>query len=138
MGYENAFKLKILGELTETVPFCSNCNLEKQGKFCSECGSPLSLVDVPRDTKEIIKELRKSNQDCNYLLTDKGYHNESGSGFKIDNEIRIFSMKYPSLIFQLDCMWDSGFDTPPSTYYFKNGVKQNAKVRMIPDEPNFD
>lgn len=138
MGYDNSFRLKIIGESTKTVPYCPSCNSEKQGRFCPDCGTSLELKDIPKDTKEIVSELRKSNDDSHYLLNEKGGGNNSGSGGEIKDEIKTFSKKYPNIIFQLDCTWDSGFDSPPSRYYFKNGMKQDAKARMVYDEPNFE
>lgn len=138
MSYDNSYSLKIKGDVTKTVPFCPTCKVEKQGKFCPDCGTKNIQEDVPRDHKEIISELREKYEECDFLLNELGRSNDSGSGYQIEDNIREFSETYPTLIFQLDCHWDSGFGDPPSRYYFKNGVKQDAKAEVIYNEPKFD
>lgn len=86
----------------------------------------------------VIAELRKFSEECNWLISESGGSNESGSGYKINDDIKEFSKNYPSLIFQLDIDWDSGFGDPPSRYYFKNGVKQDAAAKVVYNEPKFD
>ena len=138
MSYDNYYSLEITGEVTKTVPFCPTCKAEKQGKFCPDCGTPNTLEDVPKDKTEIIKELIEVSEDCGYLLDDDGSSNNSGSGWNIEDDIKDFSTKYPSLLFILDCDWDAGFGDPPSRYYYKNGKKQDAKAKVVYNEPNFD
>jgi len=138
MGYSNYFKLKITGEITKPLTFCRKCDVQKDGNFCSVCGSVLDNVQLPVDKKEIINELREFSDDCSYLLSENGGSNEGGNGGYIESDVQKFSEKYPSLIFQLDCDWDSGFDEPPSRYYFKNGQKQDAKAKIEYKEPEFD
>lgn len=135
MGYENYFSLKIQGEVTKSVTFCPNCKIQVDGKFCNICGSPLDIIQAPVDKKEIITELRKSSDDCSFVLEDTGKCREPGSGYDVSDDIQKFSKKYPSLMFQLDIEWDeSGTDR----YFFKNGVKQDAKAKVIYNEPTFD
>ena len=139
MGYDNRFSLKLKGEVTKPAKYCPACVEEKDGNFCNICATPLSIREVPVDKKDIINELRTFSDDCAYLLDEKeGHSNETGSGHEIENDIKKFSVNYPNIIFQLDCDWDSGFGNPPSRYYFKNGVKKDAKAKVIYKDPDFD
>ena len=138
MSYENSFCLKILGETTRPSLFCPVCKQMKSGKFCSECGTTLEMIQLPVDKNDIIKELREFSDDCAFLLDEKGNTHESGNGYTIDKDIQRFSLRYPNLIFQLDIGWDSGFGNEPSRYYFKNGEKQDVNTKIVYDEPKFD
>ena len=138
MGYDNCFSLKIQGEVTKPVTFCPKCKVFAPGKFCSECGTMMEIIQQPVDKKEIIKELREWSDDCSYLLTEKGGTNEGGNGDQIEDDIQKFSNRYPNLIFQLDVDWDSGFDQDPSRYYYKNGKKKDAKAKVVYEDPKFD
>lgn len=136
MSYDNRYSLTINGETTKLVAFCPKCKTQKKGKFCPECGTRLEDLVVPITTEEIIDQLRTEDNDCGYLLDEDGSSYETGSGHTIEEEIQEFSKRYPTLIFQLDCDWDSGFGDPPSRYFYKNGAKQSAKISY--NEPNFD
>ncbi len=137
MGYDNRFSLKINGDVTKPSTFCPECKIEVIGNFCNHCGCKLETIQVKVNDKEIIKELRDSSDDCAYLLSEKGGSYETGSGHEIEDDIKKFSTRYPDVIFQLDCTWDSGFGDPPSRFYFKNGVKKNAKAKVTYQDPEF-
>ena len=137
MSYENYFRLKIIGEITNKVPFCPKCKTQINGQFCSKCGSPSDEIDMIVSSNTIIDELLDTSDDCSYLLNSDGNSNEPGSGYKIEDDIKEFSKKYPTLVFQLDIDWDNGFGDDPSRYYFKNGVKKDAKAKVIYNEPEF-
>lgn len=131
MSYENRYKLTLLGTESVSVPFCDNCNEFRTGKFCSECGETLSQKETQLDSAKIISELRDSSESVDYALED------SCSGHNVEEDIQEFSTKYPDIVFQLDITWDSGFGDPPSRYYFKNGVKQDATPKISYDIPKF-
>ena len=137
MSYENYFKLKIIGEAKTKVPFCPNCKTQNNGQFCSKCGSPSEEIEMNIPNSTIINELLDSSDDCSCLLDSDGNSNDSGSGYTIENDIKEFSKKYPTLVFQLDIDWDNGFGDDPSRYYFKNGVKKDAKAKVVYNDPEF-
>lgn len=138
MSYDNRYSLTIKGEVTKLVGFCPTCKNQEKGKFCPECGTPLEEIEVPVPIEEIINELRTEDNDSGYLLDEDGSSYETGNGWNIEEEVQEFSKKYPTLIFQLDCEWDSGFGDPPSRYYYKNGVKQGGSAKISYDEPDFE
>lgn len=139
MGYENYYKLKIIGEVMSPILHCPVCKQQKEGKFCGECGVPLEEIQKPKDNKLIIRELKKFSDDCDYLLKEDGGTNQAGSGWTIEEDIEKFSKNYPTLVFQLDCDWDNGFgDGPPSRYFYKNGVKKQSKAKVVYDDPDLE
>lgn len=144
MGYNNYHKLKIIINTDEIRKepklFCDKCKiLPKSGKFCPECGNPLTYIQVekPYDIHEIIKEFRSYSDDASFLLNKTGNTNEPGSGHTIQDDLKEFSKRYPDLIFQLHVDWDQGFGDPPSRYYYFNGEKQEAKSQVVFEKCKF-
>ncbi len=131
MGYNNSYSLTLIGTENVKVPFCENCNDFRTGKFCSDCGSKLIEKETSLDSDEIIDQLREEFESVDYAL------DEPCSGNNVEEDIQDFSRKYPDVIFQLDITWDSGFSDPPSRYYYKNGVKQDATPKLKFKSPNF-
>lgn len=131
MSYDNRHSLKILGHDSVMMPFCEKCDDFKDGKFCSECGTILTEKETQVNPLAIIGELRNESEYVDHALED------SCNGTNVESDICKFSTKYPQLIFQLDIVWDSGFGDPPSRYYFKNGVKQDATPKVEFKSPKF-
>jgi len=135
MSYENNFKLKLYqaGWKSTKSRFCEKCNLHfEKGNFCLECGNPLIDMTVkdPMNSKELIKELRNESVDAARLLKSGGDTNCSGTGYDIESDIAKFSKKYPETVFQLDVVWDNGFDNPPSRIFFKDGKSQRMEATL--------
>jgi len=138
MGYENRFSVKVIRspKITTDTFICPNCQTEnRNGKFCSECGTQLTRInkEVELNPYDIIKELREF-EDCSFAINDSGGSKTPCSGYEVENEIQEFSKKYPDVVFQLDVEWDSGFGELPSRFFFKNGKKQEAKVQIIKED----
>lgn len=145
MGYSNSFNLKVEGTLTKKVKtstcHCHTTTQDLTQNFCNKCGTKLLESEIESNALDIIKELTQSNKegDCRYLLDEFGDSRESGSGFNINNEIKDFSKKYPSLTFILSCKWESGLvdEGHPGTdyFFFKNGVEKKSKVKVVYTDP---
>jgi hypothetical protein len=138
MSYENKFTLILKNTtLTNTVKQCPEDKtvFDDKSVYCNKCGTELESVDKVYDaTENIIKTLRENSDDANYLLNEKGGTNCCGSGHRITNDIKKHSSLYPTVLFILDIVWDSGFNEPPSRYYLKNGKIQQANAKLIFDD----
>lgn len=146
MGYSNSFNLKVEGTFPKKAKVfncgCHANTTDLTQNFCSNCGTPLSESEFEiEDSESIIKELVEFYQDgeCGYLLDEYGDCNNSGSGYNINQEIKDFSRKYPTLTFILSCQWESGLvdEGDPGTdyFFFKNGVEKKAEVKVIYTNP---
>jgi len=136
MSYENSYSLKVKNaELNQDVKYCSNCNINipsTEPKFCSACGTELIESKLEYDgTDQIISEFRNRSEDANYLIKNNGETHCTGSGHSIEKDLVKFSEVYPTVLFELNIKWDSGFGDPPSRYYVKDGKIQTAKVQVI-------
>ena len=94
----------------------------------------LKIVKSDIDPLEIIAKLRESSEDADALIDENGSTNESFSGYKMEEDVRKFSERYPDAVFQLDVDWDSGFGDPPSRWLFCNGKKKDIKVKIVYDD----
>jgi hypothetical protein len=146
MGYSNSFKLKVEGKISKKVKASETCDCgviseDLDSKFCSKCGSPLIEKTMEIDASHVIKEFVKTYEegDAGYLLDEKGNSEESGSGYKIRDEIIEFSQKYPDLTFILSCHYDGGLvsEGEPGTDYFfiSNGVEKRAEAKITYTNP---
>jgi len=146
MGYSNSFRLNVEGTspwaaITKKVKTsdcaCHTPTEDLTQNFCNKCGSKLIESEIESDSYDITKELVEHYKggECGYLLDEDGDCRESGSGYGINEEIKEFSKKYPSLIFILSCQWEPGLvdEGQPGTdyFFFKNGVEKKAEVKVI-------
>jgi hypothetical protein len=138
MGYDNSFSLKVDSDEKQMKYCCPEHNNKfyDDAKFCPDCGKKLEPIEVSIDGFDIIQEFRDVSEEASYLLTDDGGTNESGSGYKIIDELIKFSKTYPNVLFELYCEWDKGFGDPPSKFYVKNGKSQECKAEYL--FPPFD
>jgi len=127
MSYENNYTVKIpvLPTIEEKTKKCEKCGEINDSKFCPECGG---------DMKEFInkKELTEKELLVNLLQVSDGYafvHESSGS-WDFESTMKKFSKRYPSAVFQVDVVWESGFGDEPSRDYFQNGKQQTAKTTI--------
>lgn len=144
MGYSNNYSLKVEGKLTKKVKTSEDCECgitSEELNFCGKCGTKLIEKEIELDGSYVVEEFVKEYEDgdAGYLLEEDGSSNESGSGYGIDGEVEEFSKKYPQLTFILSCQYDSGLleEGEPGTdyFFFKNGVKKQAKVKIIYTNP---
>lgn len=139
MGYDNRFKLEVHGESQEVeVSVCNECGFVGEGKFCQECGTKMDteMRKVPFDSFEIISKFVNSSDEAGFLLDEFGGTCEPGSGYDFEKEVAKYSKKYPGVLFELFCDWDSGFGEPPTKWYIKNGKIQTCKATYT--FPEFD
>jgi hypothetical protein len=144
MGYSNYYSLKVEGKITKKVKTSEDCECgitSEELNFCGKCGVKLIEKEIELEGSYVIEEFVKeyADGDAGYLLEDDGSTNESGSGYTIDDEIKEFSKKYSELTFILSCQWESGLsgaDEPGTDYFFfKNGVRKKADVKIIYTNP---
>lgn len=146
MGYSNSFKLRVEGEIFKKVKASENCDCgiiseDLDSKFCSKCGSSLIEKTIGVSANHVIKEFVKTyiNGDAGYLLGEDGDSEESGSGYKIRDEIKEFSQRYPDLTFILSCQYESGLvsEGESGTDYFftKNGLEKRSEVKITYTNP---
>lgn len=62
----------------------------------------LSIVNNPPDGRNLIKELRKENENAAYSIDDSGYTQESTKWYDYDKDMRAFSKKFPAIIFLVE------------------------------------
>jgi len=136
MGYNNRFKLTILESANTDVLICPKCQKGTSGKFCADCGTPLSTVSLEMEPKTLIGKFREYSEDASYLLSADGSTYEEGSGYSINEDLEIFSRQYPEAVFQLDVKPDPGFESPDERHYIKNGKSVQAEVKTIYEEFN--
>ena len=146
MGYSNSFKLKVQGTISRKVKASESCDCgviseDLDSKFCSKCGSPLIEKTMEVSPNHVIKEFVEAYEDgdAGYLLDEDGDSEESGSGYKIRDEIIEFSQKYPDLTFILSCHYEAGLvsEGEPGTDYFfiSNGVEKRAEAKITYTNP---
>lgn len=124
MSYENRFSLKLSNTMVDKpISKCVDCNITYEtGKFCNECGKELSLEYIKSDaTLDIIQKLRDTSEDCQYHLNKDGSEGDSGSGRDIEEDIKKFSENFPTVLFELTCYPDPGFQEPQYQRFMKDG-----------------
>jgi hypothetical protein len=128
MSYENSYKVSIPVLPTKKVKTkkCSVCNHVNDSKFCPECGGLMKdfIEEKVLSEKAIIKELSKYTDEFNYV-----FNNGSGS-WDFETDMKQLSKKYPTAMFQVDVVWESGLGDEPSRDYFQNGKQQTAKTKI--------
>lgn len=83
---------------------------------------------------DIISDLRESNENAKYALSDDGDTSESCKWYSHESDIINFSIKYPDYLFILSGEGEESGDIWKK--YFKNGMSQICKARVIFDEFN--
>jgi len=126
MRYKNKHNLTLINknEVKENKLYCKVCNLfSETGRFCSECGEELSLiqVEISFDPNEIIKKFKIECDESSYLFDYKGNSTGEWSGISVQKDLTKFSTKHRNIIFQLDIQWDDVLNELPDRFYFMNG-----------------
>lgn len=92
-----------------------------------------SLV-IEGGNNDIIKELRKENQNAEYALDDNGDTEECIKWYEHEEDFRKFSMKHPEILFSLHGEGEESEDIWKA--YFKNGKMQKCEAKITFEEFN--
>jgi len=135
MGYCTAYKLTV--HVPQGEPVNEKAILaELKKKNTPERDAELlnQLKHQPVTARSIIQELRETNPDAKHAITDTGAINNSCTWYNHDVDMYCFSMKYPSVLFELSGEGDEASDLWKS--YYKNGKTQHCKAELT--FPPFD
>lgn len=80
----------------------------------------------------IIYDLRITLEDAHIGLDENGYTTYPVKWYDIEEEMCLFSLKYPNIIFEFHCIGDEYDDI--YKLYFKNGKYQYSKCHFNYDE----
>lgn len=83
-------------------------------------------------SEEIIAELKKENEDANYALSDNGYGENWTKWYECDDEMKAFSLKYPSVLFEMHTEGEENGNL--CTTYYKDGKMQECPAIITYDE----
>lgn len=86
------------------------------------------------DEDYILKDLRNSNQEARYALSENGASNNNSKWYECKEDLKEFSKKYPNWLFTLSGEGEQSGDIWKA--YFVNGKVQLAKARIVIDEFN--
>lgn len=95
------------------------------------------LLDKPLDeetAEKIIADLRDNNHNAEYALDEEGSTNDSCKWYDSDTDLKEFSKKYPTVLFDLYREGEESGDL--SHFYAINGKYQNAPAEVV--YPEFD
>lgn len=76
--------------------------------------------------EKLVSDLRESCEEARYALTKDGTTNEETSWYEHEDDLKLFSKKYPSIVFELNGTGEETFDI--WTKYFKNGRMQFCPI----------
>jgi hypothetical protein len=79
---------------------------------------------------EIMADLRTTNEDARYALTENGETNNEAKWYDHEKDLKEFSKKYPKVLFT---MWGNGSDAGGDywKHYVKNGKGQLVTGRIV-------
>lgn len=81
------------------------------------------------DTYDLIDILRKESEGAKYAISEDGSVEESCKWYEAESDLKIFSKKYPEVLFELHGEGEESGDI--WIKYFKNGKCQHAKSRIV-------
>ena len=92
------------------------------------------LKDKPVTSGEIIKELRGLYEDAFYALTETGGSNDLVKWYEHEEHMRVFTKKYPTILFELSGEGEESEDFWKE--YYLNGKMQHCEGEIT--FPPFD
>ena len=133
MGYQTRHTLKVhapSGEPLDNAQFVEKLRSAKTNKEAEALVA--KMRDTPPTAESIIADLRKSNENAKYGLSEDGTCNGECKWYDHEEDMRSFSEKYPTILFELEGEGEENGDH--WFEYYLNGKMQRCKA-IITFEP---
>lgn len=138
MGYNNYYKLRVLGEIKKQVKVSDDGLFKTQDpniNFCPKTGSPLKVIEKidPDPISTVMSELYLISDNAKFLLKIDGDSKNPGSGYDLEELLCEISKNHPNLLFLLYCTWDTPLSqgkVATDIYFIEKGQSKMAETKV--------